>query len=152
MNTAMSQEDLEKMLDDAVREVTEQAAGIQLYQSGETLGEDVCTVHVTFNKGFHTRLTLCAETSLLSRMAHNVFGEEYNEQEDLEDFSKEYFNILCGKIAAFLKRTTQVAARFSVPTFYKGRYVPEDHDTQFVLTYSDDQREGAQLIHHVPCP
>lgn len=151
MNTAMPQQELEMMLDQAVREVTEQTAGVRLYHSGESLGGDLCTVHISFRKGFHTSLTLCAETELLAHMARNTVGlEELNDQ-DLEDFSKEYFNILCGKIAAILFRTTKVPARFSVPVFYRGRYVPEEFRTQMVLTYCDDQKKGAQLTHHVPC-
>ncbi len=149
MNTALPQKDLEEMLDYAVREVTSQAAGVQLFQSGEPLGEDVCTVHVRFNKGFHTSLTLCAETSLLGRMARNIFGEDFRD-EDLEDFGKEYLNVLCGKVAAFLKQTTHVAAWFGIPVFYRGRYTPGGHQRQFILTYMDDQHTGAQLSHHIP--
>lgn len=139
------------MLDQAVRQVTEETASVRLFPSGETLSEDVCTVHITFNKGFSTSLTLCADTKLLLRMARNAFGEDFN-TEDLEDFSKEYFNVLCGKIAVYLKKTTNIAARFSVPEFYRGRYAPKDHQRQFVLTYSDDQNKGAQLGHYVPQP
>ncbi len=139
------------MLDQAVRQVTEETASVRLFPSGETLSEDVCTVHITFNKGFSTSLTLCADTKLLLRMARNAFGEDFN-AEDLEDFSKEYFNVLCGKIAVYLKKTTNIAARFSVPEFYRGRYAPKDHQRQFVLTYSDDQNKGAQLGHYVPQP
>ena len=150
MDTAMSQKNLEAMLDQAVREVTEQTAGVTLFQSGQMLGENFCTVHITFQKGFHTSLSLLADTSLLARMARNAIGIEELTSEDVEDFTKEYFNILCGKIAAILFRTTQVPARFSIPVLYHGRYEPADHEMQFVLTYSDDRHEGAQLIHLVP--
>lgn len=150
MNTAISQQELEQMLDQAVREVTEQTAGVRLHQSGETLSGEVCTVHISFHKGFHTSLTLCAETELLAQMARNTIGLEDLNNQDLEDFSKEYFNILCGKIAAILFRTTKVPARFSVPEFYHGRYVPEEHQTQMILTYCNDENKGAQLTHHVP--
>lgn len=150
MDTAMTQKELEEMLDRAVREVTEQAAGVQLYPGGGVLSEDLFTVHISFQKGFHTSLTLCADTALLSRMAQNALGEEQLSSRDLEDFGKEYFNILCGNIAAILFRNTRVPARFSVPEFYRGRYTPEDQRTQFILTYINEHREGAQLIHHVP--
>ena len=150
MNTAMSQQELADLLDEAVREVTEQTAGVQLFPSGETPSENLCTVHITFSRGFHTSLTLCADTELVFRMARNALGEEELTQQDMEDFCKEYFNILCGKIAAILFRETKVPARFSIPTFYHGRYTPENHQTQFMLTYSDEQKESAQLTHHVP--
>lgn len=150
MNTAMSKQELADLLDEAVREVTEQTAGVQLFPSGEIPSENLCTVHITFSRGFHTSLTLCADTELVFRMARNALGEEELTQQDMEDFCKEYFNILCGKIAAILFRETKVPARFSIPTFYHGRYTPENHRTQFMLTYADEQKEGAQLTHHVP--
>lgn len=150
MDTAMTQDELKEMLDGIVREVTEQTAGVTLLPGGELQGERLCTVYITFNKGFHTSLTLCSDVALLVRMARNALELEEPSSQELEDFCKEYFNILCGKIAAVLFRNTKVPARFSVPTFYRGRFTPEDHQTQFVLTYADEHRDGIQLIHHVP--
>ena len=151
MNTAVTKERLEQILDQALQDVTERTAGVRLNQGDQPLGEDLCTVHITFDKGFSTSLTLCADTSLLSRMARNSFHEEEVAPEDLEEFSKEYFNVLCGKIAGAMFQATQVPAHFSPPAFYHGRYAPEGQEVQFVLTYADELREGAQLIHHVPC-
>ena len=151
MNTAMTRERLEEILDQALQDVTEQTAGVRLYQGGQPLGEDMCTVHITFDKGFGTSLTLCADTSLLARMARNSFHEEMVTQEDLEEFCKEYFNVLCGKITGAMYQATQIPAHFGQPVFYRGRYEPEEQEVQFILTYSDGHSEGAQLIHHVPC-
>ncbi len=150
MNTAMTMEKLEQNLDQALQDVTERTAGVRLNQGGRALGEDLCTVHITFDRGFSTSLTLCADTSLLARMARNSFHEDEVTPDDLEEFSKEYLNVLCGKIAGAMFQATQVSAHFSPPTFYHGRYEPEDQEVQFVLTYSDEHSEGAQLIHHVP--
>ncbi len=150
MNTAIPQKNLEEMLDRAVREVTKQAAGVCLFQGGGELSEDLCSVHISFNRGFHTSLTLCADTALLTRMAQNALEEETPTTQDLEDFCKEYFNILCGKIAAILFRYTKIPARFSVPEFYRGRYTPEEHQMQFVLTYADGNQQSAHLTHYVP--
>lgn len=150
MNTAVTKKELERILDQVLQEVTERTAGVRLYQEDQPLGEDLCTVHITFDKGFYTSLTLCADASLLARMARNSFQEETVTPEDVEEFGKEYFNVLCGKIVKAMYRVTQVPARFSTPVFYRGRYEPEGQEAQFVLTYTDEQREGAQLIHHVP--
>ena len=119
MNSAMTKEGLEQILDQALQDVTERTAGVRLYQGNQPLGEDLCTVHITFDKGFDTSLTLCADTALLIRMAQNSFHEE-------------------------------AVSHFGAPVFYHGRYEPEDQDVQFILTYSDEHSEGAQLIHHVP--
>ena len=150
MNSALTKEKLAQILDQALQDVTERTAGVRLHQGEQPLGEDLCTVHITFDKGFSTSLTLCADTALLARMARNALGEEALTDQDLEDFGKEYFNILCGKIAAVLFQNTKVPARFSVPAFYRGRYAPENHQAQFMLTYANEHQEGAQLTHHVP--
>lgn len=149
MNAALTRETLEKILDQALQDVTERTSGVCLRQGSQKPGEDLCTVHITFDKGFDTSLTLCADTSLLARMARNSFHEDSVTPEDLEEFSKEYFNILCGKIVRAIFQTTQVPAHFSPPVFYHGRYEPEGQEIQFVLTYSDEYSEGAQLIHHM---
>ncbi len=151
MNTAMTREDLEQILDQALQDVTEQTAGVRLRQGDQPPGEDLCTVHITFDKGFSTSLTLCADKSLLARMARNSFHEEAVTPEDVEEFSKEYLNVLCGKVTGAMYRATQIPAHFGQPTFYRGRYEPEGQEIQFILTYSDEHSEGAQLIHHVPC-
>lgn len=150
MNSTMSKEELEQILDQAVQDVTECTAGVRLHQGEQSPGEDLCTVQITFDRGFRTSLTLCADTGLLYRMACNSFHEESVSPEDLEEFSKEYFNVLCGRITGAMFRATQVPAHFGPPVFYRGRYEPEGQEIQFVLTYSDEYCEGAQLIHHVP--
>ena len=151
MNSAMSKEELEKILDQAVQDVTERTAGVRLRQGGQSPGEDLCTVQITFDRGFRTSLTLCADRELLYRMASISFHEESVSPEDLEEFSKEYFNVLCGRIAAAMFKATQVPAHFAPPVFYHGRYEPEGQEIQFMLTYSDEYSKGAQFIHHVPC-
>ncbi len=150
MNTAITKERLEEILDKAIQDVTERTAGVRLSQGSQPLGSDLCTVHITFDKGFGTSLTLCADTSLLSRMAGNSFHEDEVPPEDIEEFSKEYLNVLCGKIAGAMYQATQISAHFGQPEFYHGRYEPEGQDVHFVLTYSDEHSEGAQLIHHIP--
>ncbi len=150
MNTAITKERLEEILDRAIQDVTERTAGVRLSQGSQPLGNDLCTVHITFDKDFGTSLTLCADTALLSRMAGNSFHEDEVPPEDLEEFSKEYLNVLCGKIAGAMYQATQISAHFGQPEFYHGRYEPEGQDVHFVLTYSDEHSEGAQLIHHVP--
>lgn len=150
MNTVIEKAQLERILDQALQDVTERTAGVRLNQGTQSLGEDLCTVHITFDKGFRTSLTLCADTSLLLRMACHSFHQENLEPEYLEEFSKEYFNMLCGKIAVAMYQQTKIPAHFGPPVFYHGRYEPTGQDVHFVLTYCDEHREGVQLIHHVP--
>lgn len=151
MNSAMSRNELERILDQAVQDVTERTAGVRLRQSDRLSGDDLCTIQITFDRGFSTSLTLCADTGLLYRMACNSFHEKSVSSEDLEEFSKEYLNVLCGRITGAIFRATRISAHFAPPVFYRGRYEPEGQEVQFVLTYSDGYCGGALLIHHVPC-
>lgn len=152
MHTALPQQKLETLLDDAVREVTKEISGVCLSPGGGPPGEDLCTVYIAFRKEFRSSLSLRADAAMLTRMAQRAIEVETITPQDLEDFAKEYFNVLCGRIAAIFYRDTKKAARFSVPFFYRGPYEPEGQRRQFVLSYSDEQRQSAQLIHHVPDP
>lgn len=86
MNNTMTKEELEQILDQAVQDVTERTAGVRLQQGEQPPGDDLCTVQITFDRGFRTSLTLCADTRLLYRMACNSFHEESVSPEDLEEF------------------------------------------------------------------
>lgn len=150
MDTALNQRELEVVFDQVVREVTEKAAGVRLCSCVEPPGGNLCTVYAAFKKGFHSSVSLCADTGVLTRMTRTVVRSETITNQDLEDFTKEYFNLLCGQIAAALFRVTHVASRFGLPSFYEGRFEPEGQERQFELNYSAGQQEGMQLVHHVP--
>ena len=146
----MPEKKLKEVLDQITRKVTEDSVGIQLIQGESEPGEDVCTVHIHFRKGFRSSLSLRADTAMLTRLTQSMLQEENVTPQDLEDVTKEYFNVLCGHIASALYQATQVASRFSTPSFHQGSYSPEDQEEQFVLNYGSDQEGAVQLIHHVP--
>lgn len=152
MNTALPQKELEALLDDAVQEVTAKISGVRLSRGGGPPGGDPCTVYITFRREFRSSLSLQADAAMLCRMARHAMEQEEVSPQDLEDFAKEYFNVLCGKIAAIFFKTTKKPARFSVPSFYWGLYEPEGRQRQFALSYSDGQDRSAQLIHYIPRP
>lgn len=148
MNSAMTKESLEELFDQVTREVTEQAAGISL-RAGNTVPDGkLCTVYARFERGFHTSLSLCADETLFARLTRRMMREEDVTPQDVEDFTKEYFNVLCGCIASRLFRVTKVPSRFGIPSFYRGRYEPDGHQTHFIISYISDGNENAQLTHH----
>lgn len=148
MDAVLSQEVLHKVFDEAVKEVTEQAAGIRLYSGDAPLDGDLCTVYAAFEKGFHTSLSLCAEQAMLIRLTRNMMQEEQITPDDLEDFTKEYFNVLCGQIAAKLFTVTKIASRFGLPDFHYGVFEPKEFQEHFSIKYTSDENECAKLVHH----
>ena len=105
-----------------------------------------------YEKVIHNTEELNAMAAHL-RMAQNfpelrlLAAERLVPEQDVEDFTKEYFNVLCGHIASRLFQVTKVASRFEIPEFYTGRYQPEDQKEQFAICYSSDKNEGARLSH-----
>lgn len=150
MDTVLSEEKLQDVFDQVAREVTEKVAGIRLCEGNTPLEEDSCTVHASFERGFHSSLALCADTAMFTRLTQSMLQEEEVTEQDVEDFTKEYFNVLCGHIASRLFQVTKVASRFETPEFYVGRYQPEDQKEQFAICYSSDKNEAARLSHFTP--
>lgn len=148
MDAVLSQEVLQEVFDKVVREVTEQEGGIHLYLKDTPPNGELYTVYAIFETGFHSSLSMCAEESMLIRLTQNMMEEEEITSEDLEDFTKEYFNVVCGQIAAKLFHVTRIASRFGLPIFYSGQYEPQDFQEHFTLKYSSDNNEHAWLIHH----
>lgn len=150
MNTAISQKVLDTVFDEATRQITEAVAGIRLSRGNVIPGGELCTVYAAFERGFSSSLSLCANASLFIQLTQNIMESDQVTSQDVEDFTKEYFNILCGNIAAKLFQITKVASRFEIPSFHRGRYQPENHQDQFVINYFSDKNEGVQLTHHTP--
>lgn len=149
MQNQISHEVMQEVFDKATQEVTEQVAGIRLHQAPAAPSEEICTVHTNFNGGFHFGLSMCADVKLFTRLTQYMMQQETIERQDMEDFVKEYFNVLCGHIAAGLFQTTKVASRFSIPSFHNGRYRPDGMQEEIILSYASDRNESVQLTHHL---
>lgn len=150
MNSVMSQKELSQVFDQVTREVTKNMAGIHLYKGEVPQGEDLCTVYAEFKGGFRSSLSMCVDTAMCTRLTQNFMRRKEVTLRDVEDFTKEYFNVICGKIVSKMFQVTRVASRFSIPVFFYGRYEPENQQNDFVIHYCSDKNEGAQLVHRIP--
>lgn len=150
MDAMLSRKELEAVFDPITRDVTRRTAGIELYRGNTPPAGELYTVCTAFERGFAFSLSLCAEASLFFRLTRRMMGREDISFQDVEDFAKEYFNVLCGNIAVRLFQATQVASRFAVPVFCAGRYQPDGYRDHLILSYTSDENENAQLIHYSP--
>lgn len=148
MDTILPQEELREVFDQITRDITEKVAGIRLYQGNAPPSDEVCTVYAAFERGFSSSLSLCAERSLFTRLTQHMLEAESVSDQDIEDFSKEYFNVLCGYVASALYRVTGVASRFGIPSFHRGRCRLPGQRDQFVISYFSDRDESVQLTHY----
>lgn len=146
----IAEEILQGVFDQTLRDITESMAGIRLYQVNAPPEGSTCTVYMPFEKGLRFVLAFQANTPMFVRLTRHILrGDEVTFQ-DLEDFTKEYYNVLCGHIIARLFQETRVALRFGIPDFCIGEYRPEGYQEQFAICYSSDRGEAARLIHYTP--
>lgn len=144
---AFIHENLVDVLNQCMREITSRFAGIDLLEQNGSLSNDICTVHTVLEGQHRAALLLCADTALLVKLAQNIMHSESVTQQDIEDVATEYFNVVCGRIAAGLFRSANISSRFQTPHFRAGRYVPEElTDCRCVLHYTDGNNQNAQLI------
>lgn len=150
---ALTQTEIADILDRAMQEITSHMAKLSLCECGSqgVPSGDVCAVSTTFEGGYEADLTLYMDTALLTRLAQTAMQEETVSLQDIEDFTKEYFNVLCGHIVVRLFQATHVSSRFRIPRFYRGLHPPDGGDARScILSYVSGSNERAQLIHRLP--
>lgn len=148
--SALTPIELQGILDQVVRDVTQRICGLPLLKQNCALSGDVCTVQTTFEGGYEGTIILCADTPLLFRLTRLFLQEESVNAQDMEDFTKEYLNIICGQMVGRLFQTSRCTCRFHIPIFSAGGHSVESWSPhQSVLHYSNPCNECVQLIHQL---
>lgn len=159
MDQAVPETYLKEILDRTLRRVTQKTAGIRLptgirrdpgVRAPEVDG--LYTVYTVFERGFGSALALSADAALFTRIARQMLFTQDVAPGDAEDCAKEYFNIVCGHIAAEIYRSTNISPRFQVPGFCCGHYVPEKRRELFAITYAGGRDGAARLTHYTCAP
>lgn len=147
---SLTQKEIQDILNCAMQDITNRMTSISPCEHDAAFSGDICTVHTTFEGGHHATLTLYMDMALLQRLTQRVMQQNQVEPQDVEDFTKEYFNVICGQVASKLFQTAHIRSRFCIPRFCRGRYVPKDEgDCRCVLDYVSNCKEGVQLIHQI---
>ncbi|HIS64540.1 MAG TPA: chemotaxis protein CheX [Candidatus Avoscillospira avistercoris] len=145
--TTQQLKELQEIIHQCMQDTTIRFAGIDLLQEETALSDNVCTVHTTLEGGCNATLVLCADTALLTRLARIIMCSDEVTEQDVQDVAIEYFNVVCGRIAAGLYQSTRISSRFTPPRFRTGAYVPETPQSgSCVLGYSSGSNENAQLM------
>ena len=155
MVEAIIQREIPKILDRVMQNISSHVIDIRLCDQPRPLTDDqICTIHTKFEGGYCGILVLYTDMELLLRLVRDLIPENEISPQDVEDFAKEYFNVICGQIVSQLFEATHIASRFHIPTFCRGKYVPEGlrGGGQCVRNYVSRYNEGAQLIHQFVRP
>ena len=124
-----SEIDIQKILDDAVRDITKRLAGIDLERAPSSLLEeddDIASLYTATTGSFQIKVVCHAQTRLLRYIAEKMARRPVEDSEMEEVYVKEYFNILCGHVISKINRLTNGSARIGIPEYYRGFYVVDD--------------------------
>lgn len=153
MDLMMPREKLRVMLDQVTREITRREAGICLSLTGPGgagPAGDACTVYITFERGMDGTLCLCANAAMFVRVAREVMQTDDLTPRDVADVAREYLNVLGGHVLIRLFPEAKQPARFSVPAFCRGAYLPEGERLSIALDYTGDEAEQVRLSYYTP--
>ena len=140
-------QDLRSILNCYLQETTSRFAGIHLCEQEAQLSDDVCTIHAVLETPRHITLLLYADVSLMARLAQNIMHQEVVTQRDIQDVAIEYFNVVCGRVAANMYRAARISSRFQTPRFFQGCYLPDGHPcSQCVLNFKGENMENVRLV------
>ncbi len=148
MDAIFSQERLRGIYEKAAVSITKKLMFIDLKPGGTPLSGDFCTVYTSFARGANSGLAFCADQNLSLRMTKNMKRMDEVDPQDVEDYLKEYLNVLCGQIAREAYQEAKIAARFEIPEFHKGFYKPENMKLSFELSFISGEGEKAWLQHY----
>lgn len=149
MQTTINQEWVSQLAQELLRETLQQMGGIQLQmvpdlpsqfaqkETGIVCGETAGDLNI--------RMRLEAENSLFARLAGNMIGEPPADQQEVEEYAAEVFNVVCGRFVSELYRMTGRSARFLPTTYEQPPGTPPRYDEAGVnsVKFMSDSNEGA---------
>ena len=146
----MMPEEFNELVQRVTIRITKQVAKIDLSCSDNSLdiAKEPCTVYTTLDGTYHTNLIFCAEKEFLRRMTENMMGEPIQYADDVEEYSKEFFNILCGHIVREVHKETKSGASFYPPCFVDGHYAPDmpEHCAEAMIWFTSNHSENMVLV------
>lgn len=85
--------------------------------------ENVNTLIVTTKGDYCLTIAFYADIQVLRGITENMKRGAKASDTDIEIYTTEYFNILCGHVITNFNRESHTSARFSIPKMVKGCYM-----------------------------
>lgn len=144
-------ERVQELIHSVTVRITQQVAHINLQIGDHPLQPkgDLCAVYTTIDGTYHARLILCAERLFLQRMTENMLGDPIHYPDDLEEYSKEFFNILCGRIVGEICRANNAHVTFHPPCFTEDPSILSEFyaKPRALICFTSDKDENVIVLH-----
>lgn len=139
----LDQATLHSLISKVIVKITQQVAKIELTDCNAMPYDEskLCSVQTMLDGLYHEKWEFCAEREFFHRMTENMMETKSNDPTDLEEYSKEFFNVLCGHLVAEIFRYTKVPTHFEVPSFVSVcPPIPAERE-DLSMCYSSDRAE-----------
>lgn len=144
---SLTSEQIQGVLNHVMIYTTQQMADLHLEHHENTALHDACTVNVIFEGNCDVKLSLCADRTFLVRLTQGVLQEETITEQDMQDTSKEYLNVICGQLIAQLFPLKYKPTLFQFPVFQPGNHIiREQTANMYEISYTNDFDENAVLV------
>ncbi len=137
---------LQRMIEQALRSDLHQIAGINIHHCHQKTNvqkiddRTMYTVYTSFHGAYHGLFAFCAELDIMKQITEHMLDEKDNSLEDVIDSVKEFLNVLCGHIVGAIYQKTKAVARFHIPEFVEGIFIPKgDNEDVLVARYCTNE-------------
>lgn len=114
-------------LDTAFKEITKKIGKIEIYSTDTARfnEEDSKSLIINTIGVYKFTLVLYSELNVLHTITKNMKRGKPVEPPEIPIYTKEYFNIFCGRAITVINNATKSSLRFSVPNFIDGVYLDD---------------------------
>lgn len=105
------------IIDDIIRDVTFKVANLDLcgYDRACISPESQIALVTTVTGHYEGNIVFLSGNHVIRGISENMKHEQITQQSELELYTVEYFNILCGRIITAICNRSNLSARFNIP-------------------------------------
>jgi len=131
-------ESIQDLLDEVIKDITKRMAGIDLERATDNvLPSDgkisALIAEVSGPDGF--TLVYNAENALLWEIAQKMKHRPVEDMDEVGEYTREYFNVICGHVISQLNRQNKSTLRFALPQYLPFPFGDKGSRNVLVLYY-----------------
>lgn len=144
--------DFQEILESAICDITQRLSGISLEKAitADKISSEIASLCAVTSGSYQITIICHGELQLFRRIAEKMKRRPIENDDEVEMYLKEYFNIVCGHVISRVNSATKESARFGIPQYHRGFYYA-DGCRDAVVELSFHSNDG-RLIYKAAAP
>lgn len=124
MSCLLENQNISEALDNAVKDISKRVAKMDMenIDSAEIDDGDSNSLVTTSKGDYKLTIVFYTNSFVMRAITENMKRGKVATEEDIKEYTTEFFNILCGHVVTALNKKNNAAARFGIPIIVKGMY------------------------------